>query len=232
MSFTPNSPCRILVLHVVPLVRAGIMTSLGQHVPFDVQVSDAHTDDPAAGPIDIVISDYQQAMRQLDSNFMDTRPAFAGCRILIVTDNEREVDIRRAMQAGVHGYVLLKASISDFVEAVVTVANGSRYISPPAAQRMADGLRHEPLTARELEVLKQIVAGEANKAIARRLNINVGTVKTHVRSIFTKLDVTSRTQAANIATTRGLVDAHIAVVTENSEAGPKSVVSSKNNQMD
>ena len=209
MNYTPASPCRILVLHPDPLVRAGIMTSLREHAPFSVHVSDCDADTPAADPIDMVIADYQQAMYQTGPASVARRSAFAARRIVIVTTNEREIDIQNAMKAGVHGYILLKAPLSEFVEGVATVASGSRYMSLVAAQRIADSLSHEPLTSREVEVLRQLVTGDCNKAIARCLNIEVGTVKTHVRAIFSKLDASTRTQAVSIAIARGLVEARL-----------------------
>jgi two-component system NarL family response regulator len=71
---------------------------------------------------------------------------------------------------------------------------------------MADSLTRASLTSREIEVLQLVVTGESNKAIARHLHIELGTVKSHMSAIMTKLDATSRTQAAGIATTRGLVE--------------------------
>jgi two-component system NarL family response regulator len=76
---------------------------------------------------------------------------------------------------------------------------------------MADSLTHAKLTRREEEVLRLVVAGESNKTIARHLEIEVGTVKSHMTAIMTKLGATSRTQAAGIAATRGLVDYGAAV---------------------
>jgi DNA-binding NarL/FixJ family response regulator len=206
MNFTPTSPCKVLVLHPEPLVRAGIVASLRQHVAFDVHESDAQDESAAPGPIDVVIADYRQAMREVDPSFQAERTSHALARTVIVTSSEREGDIQRALRAGVHGYVLLGGPLSELVEGVATVARGTRYLSLAVARRMADSLLHPALTARELEVLERVVAGESNKAIARGLNIEVGTVKTHLRAILSKLEATSRTQAANIAISRGLVD--------------------------
>ena len=88
---------------------------------------------------------------------------------------------------------------------MTALANGGRYLSRGVAQRMVDSLTDESLTSREIQVLQLVVAGESNNAIARWLQIGVGTVKSHMNAIMTKLDARSRTQAAAIAVTRGLV---------------------------
>ena len=130
----------------------------------------------------------------------------AAARILVLTTNDREVDIRRAIKAGIHGYIILGGPLDELIEGATAVANGLRYVSRSVAQRMADSLTHTPLTSREIEVLSLVVAGECNKAIARELQIELNTVKSHMTAIMTKLGATSRTQAARIAATRGLVE--------------------------
>ena len=144
-------------------------------------------------------------MLLIDAAFLATRPSLARARVLIVTSSSREADIQRALKNGVHGYVLLGGPLSELVESVAAVARGSRYVSSAAALRIADSLTRVPLTARELDVLELVAAGMSNKAIARRLSIEVGTVKTHLRAVLSKLDATCRTQAASIAVNRGLV---------------------------
>jgi two-component system NarL family response regulator len=89
---------------------------------------------------------------------------------------------------------------------VTALARGLRYLGRSVAQRMADSLIRTSLTSREIDVLQLVVAGESNKAIARRLCIEVGTVKTHMNGILAKLNATSRTQAAAIAVTQGIVE--------------------------
>jgi DNA-binding NarL/FixJ family response regulator len=197
--------CKILVQHTDPLVRAGIVASLRQHIAFDVCEAGSQAKSRVLDPIDVVIADYQQAMRQLAPDFLDARPSPPATRVLIVTSNERGADIERAIRAGVHGYVLLGGPLSELLEGVQMVAQGSRYLSHAASRRMVDSLSQPCLTSRELDVLDFVVAGSPNKVIARHLNISLGTVKTHVRAIMAKLNATSRTQATNIALTHGLV---------------------------
>ncbi len=193
---------KILALHHDALLRAGIVTSLSRRPDFEVfgDLIDAQrTDDP----IDVIVVDYHQAMHLLEAR--QERGPLSGARILALTSNDREVDVRRALEAGVHGYMLLGSPLQEIVDGVAVLAHGGRSVSPIVASRMVDSFARVPLTSRESEILKLIVKGRSNKLIARELHIKVGTVKSHVSAIFNKLDASSRTHAAAVAMNRGLV---------------------------
>jgi DNA-binding NarL/FixJ family response regulator len=194
----------VLVMHQDPLLRAGLVSALRQHGPFDVHVEGSDSMAAEPGPIDVVIADYPNAMQLANPAARAARGQLAAARILTLTSHDREADIRRAIEAGVHGYLLVGGSIDELTEGVMMVANGMRYLCRSVAQRMADSLSRATLTSREIEVLELVVSGESNKAIARQLNIEVGTVKSHVSAIMAKLGAASRTQAAGIAAARGL----------------------------
>lgn len=85
---------------------------------------------------------------------------------------------------------------------------GARALSRRIAQQLAESMTGSQLTSREMEILKLVVDGMGNKLIARRLGIAVGTVKSHMKSIFDKLDVESRTQAIAVSIRRGLLSEH------------------------
>ena len=163
----------ILVMHPDPLLRAGLVAALRQHAAFETfvdGVDDAISDRPR---IDVVITDYDNAMR-LAASVHPAHDTLAAARILVLTTNDREADIRRAIEAGIHGYILLGGPLDELIEGATTVANGLRYVSRSVAQRMADSLTHTSLTSREIEVLSLVAAGESNKAIARELRIEAG----------------------------------------------------------
>ena len=210
------SPSRstVLTLHPDPLVRAGIESSLRHLDAFEVLDDSPDPASLAGRPVAVVIADLHQAMRLTEAAGPGVRRSFATARIMVVTSSDREEDIRRAIAAGIHGYVLLGGPVSEFVEGVTALANGGRYLGRSVAERMADSLTRASLTSRESEVLHLVAAGECNKAIARRLRIATATVKTHMNAILGKLSATSRTQAAAIAVKRGLVEERMPIPLE------------------
>jgi DNA-binding NarL/FixJ family response regulator len=201
----PSHPT-LLAMHPHPLLRAGIASYLRAHASFDVLEDVPGRGGPDEPPIAVVIAEHHQAMQMIQTDIRAFRPSLATARILVLTSNECEVDVRRAIEAGVHGYVFLGEPLDELMEGVAVLSNGGRYLSRAVARRMAESLTRASLTPREMDVLRLLVAGECNKAIARQLDIEVGTVKTHVSTIIGKLDVTSRTQAAAVAVSRGLVE--------------------------
>lgn len=196
----------VVVGHPDPIVRAGLLAALHQHASLDVSVHDIETPGLDGPPIDVVIADYETAMELADTNARGMQGRLASARLLVLTANDREADIRRAIQAGVHGYLLLGGSLDELIDGVRKVGHGARCLCPFVAERIAESLAGETLTLRENEVLQLVTTGQSNKAIARQLAIELGTVKSHVRAIMTKLGAASRTQAASIAVARGLVD--------------------------
>ena len=207
-----ESPCpTVLVMHPDPLLSAGLVTALRQHTSYRILL-DGVDPEPADGrAIDVVVADFESAMRLVDPGARAARRRLAAARLLVLTHDDRETDIRRAVEAGIHGYLLVGGALGELIEALTAVVDGLRYLGRGVAQRMADSLARAVLTSRETEVLRLVVTGEPNKSIARRLDIEVGTVKSHMSAIMAKLGATSRTQAAGIATMRGLVEHGAAV---------------------
>jgi len=181
---------RVLVDHADPLVSAGLLAMLGREPEFDVRGS-------AVGePVEVVVTDYAGGVRR----------AARGPRVLIVTPNDREHEIRIALESGVHGYLLLGRPVDELTEAVRTLGRGLRYLGLEVSQRMADSLTREQLTGRETQVLRLLARGLCNKSIAQQLDIGLGTVKAHVRGILAKLEASSRTEVVSIAVQRGLIE--------------------------
>ena len=195
----------VLVMHADPIVCTGVIAALREHAAFNAfeQRFDASTAEEQR--IAVVVTDYATALRFGDRGSERSRGFPNDAKVLVLTPNDREADIRRAIEAGVFGYVLVGGPLDELVEGVVALAKGLRYMSPSVAHRMAESLTHATLSSRELEVLRLVADGEANKVIARELDIELGTVKAHVSAIMSKLGARSRTQAASIAAARGLV---------------------------
>ena len=135
------------------------------------------------------------AMRAIDAN----------ARIVVLTTYQGDVQALRALKAGACGYLLKSSLRHELLETIRTVHAGHRFVLPEVAQEIALHAVEEPLTAREIEVLNCIAAGGANKSIAWRLGLSEDTVKAHVRSILSKLDVSDRTQAVTTALRRGII---------------------------
>jgi len=134
-------------------------------------------------------------IRELDPN----------AHIVVLTTFDGDEDIYRAIKAGAKGYLLKDAAREALMEYIRRVHSGETCIPPSLAAKLAERVSGEALSAREIEVLQRIAAGKSNKEIGAELFISEGTVKTHVKSIFSKLDVVSRTEAVATATRRGLI---------------------------
>ncbi|MEM7599988.1 MAG: response regulator transcription factor [Verrucomicrobiota bacterium] len=126
-------------------------------------------------------------------------------QILIMTTYDSDEDIWRCLKAGAKGYLLKDASHSEIVSAVRTVAAGESFASSKLMPKIARRASAPELTNREHEVLKYLAVGMTNKEIAQELDIGSGTVKTHLRNLFKKLEVSTRSEAINSAVQRGLI---------------------------
>jgi DNA-binding NarL/FixJ family response regulator len=125
--------------------------------------------------------------------------------ILVLTTFDGDEDIYRAIKAGAKGYLLKDTAREALMDSIRRVHAGETCIPSTLAAKLADRVSGEALSTREIEVLQRIAAGKSNKEIGAELFISEGTVKTHVKSIFSKLDVVSRTEAVATATRRGLI---------------------------
>jgi DNA-binding NarL/FixJ family response regulator len=198
-----------------PLLRAGLTAALQAHTGLDISVPET----PAALDVairasatEVVVTDYEQGMQVL----RDARARTAGHRcgvldmpnVLILTRRESEAEIRHALQQGARGYLTLGFAIEELIQAIHAVHRGLRYIGSAAARRLADIIACEVLTEREFDVLRLVARGHSNKAVARELDIGAGTVKSHLKAVFQKLNARTRTEAAAVAAQRGLLATH------------------------
>lgn len=203
MNFNNHDPITVLVMHTDPLIAVGLTAALRQFPGFSVLVHSGEI--PPAEAIDVIVADYQDGVRLASAPALRAR-SLKSARVLIMTKHDREYAVRLALEAGVHGYLLLDCPIQELIDGVRALGRGSRYLCLAVSQRMAESLTREALTLREADVLRLLVRGQCNKSIAKQLDIAVGTVKAHVKAIMSKLDVSSRTEAASVAAQRGLID--------------------------
>lgn len=188
------------VSHPLPLLAAGVIHTLSR----DGNIEVSPWDDGAPPEADVVITDHETALA-LAARFAGGPAARPHTRVAVIAAAGRESEVRRALEAGVQGYLLARCSPDELVLCVRMLSTGSRYLSEAAMKCIADSLTHEPLTPREATVLGLLAEGLGNKAIANRLCIGLGTVKSHVVAILDKLGVSNRTQAVTVASTRGLL---------------------------
>lgn len=195
---TTKKLTRILVNHSDPVAHAGLISACSAYADFEVV--DCREPD-AVFESDVVVADFEQGMGILSTARDSGRPV----KVLIVTTNDRECDIRQALKQGVRGYVLQGCSLDELAGAVREAVGGTVHLGASIAQRLAESIYGDPLTAREEEVLGHVVEGLCNKEIARNLDLAVGTVKSHLRAVYAKLDVKNRTHAVAVARRRGLL---------------------------
>jgi len=133
------------------------------------------------------------------------RAEFPTARMIALTTYGGDEDIRRALAAGVLAYLTKDVLHDELLKAIRAVHEGHTYLPAAVAASLAAQLPRPDLSAREVQVLEQIVGGLANKQIAYTLNIAEHTVKNHVKNILSKLGVQDRTQAATAAIQRGII---------------------------
>jgi DNA-binding NarL/FixJ family response regulator len=133
------------------------------------------------------------------------RAQFPSAAIVILTTYDTDNDIERALRAGAKAYLVKDVSPQDLIACIRAVHAGRTWVSPNVAAKLMAHVTNVRLTQRELAVLRLLAAGNSNREIAEALGISDGTVKIHVTHLFSKLDVTSRTEAITTALRRGLV---------------------------
>ena len=183
-------------MHPDPLLSLGLTTALRQQQGINVRLAADGSDQLRA---DVVVTNYEHGLRLASMDDADHG------RVLVITLQDREQEVRVALEAGVHGYLLVGCRVEEVLEGIRALARGQRYMCTAVAQRIADSMARKSLTSRESEVLELLAGGHCNKEIARHLDIALGTAKAHVKGIMSKLEASSRTQAVSIAVTRGLV---------------------------
>lgn len=199
---TTSNRVNVLITHGDPLIQIGLEGALRSCDDFHVtSVRDSRR--PAGGveltSTDVVVADLDIGLKLAVGGRGGT------CRVLIVTHDVSEVVVRGAVEAGVRGYLLLGSTLESLAQAVRCVARGGTAIDPRAVTKMLDSLNGDKLTDREVDVLRLVMLGRSNKAVATQLGIAVGTAKCHVKQLLSKLNARSRTEVASIALRRGLV---------------------------
>ena len=207
---------RVLVVDDHPIVRSGLVGLLGVEADMEIvgeagDGEEAITRVAALSP-DVVLMDLR--MPRLDGVGATARitAEFPASRVLVLTTYDTDSDIIRAVEAGATGYLLKDTPRRYLVDAVRAAARGETVLAPPVAARLVSRLRapdpapaDNPLTRREVEVLRAVSRGLSNAEIGRELFIGEATVKTHLLRAFAKLGVDDRTRAVTAAMERGIL---------------------------
>ncbi|ANN19767.1 DNA-binding response regulator [Amycolatopsis orientalis] len=207
-----ETPIRLLLADDHPIVRAGLRALLetepGMLVVAEAATAEAAVTRAAEGDIDVVLMDLQFGPGMNGAEATAEITARPGApRVLIVTTYDSDAHTLPAIEAGATGYLLKDAPPEDLATAVRTAATGGTTLSPTVADRLMNRLRvpGAALTRREIEVLALVAEGFSNRALAERLHLTEGTVKSHLARAYSKLGVDSRTSAVAAATDLGLI---------------------------
>jgi two-component system NarL family response regulator len=210
MKSSPSNVIRVLIADDHPVVREGLAAIL--RCEPDIKVVAEATDGVHACALydrhlpDVVVLDLRMPRKdglQVVNELMASRRPKP--RIIVMTTYETEDDVRRALQAGAKSYLVKGALPELILETVRRVAAGEALVPSRIASMLTESLGHPELSPRELQVLRQLAAGNSNKEIGQMLQITEHTVKAHVKAILLKLGAVGRTEAISIGMRRGLI---------------------------
>jgi DNA-binding NarL/FixJ family response regulator len=201
---------RVLVADDHPLLRQGITTIVSDQPDIRV-VAEASNGREAieqfrAHRPDVTLMDLQMPQLNGIDAMIAIRNEFPEARIIVLTTYKGDFQVLRAMKAGARGYLLKSLLYKDLLDTIRAVHHGKRTLSAEASYELAEHMTDDPLTPGEVEVLKLIATGNANKQIAVRLSITEETVKGRVKNILSKLGANDRTHAAMIGLRRGIIE--------------------------
>lgn len=215
---------RVLIADDHAVVRSGLRSILEHEDDIEVvgEASDGHQALESAQELlpDVILMDINMGDWDGVTATRRVRNSTPSSRVIVLTNYDEDNLVFSSIRAGASGYLLKEVSANQLTNAIRTVADGFSLIYPSVARRVLDEfgrLRigaaqpdddagYADLTPREREVLKHIASGRANKEIGTELGISERTVKTHISNIFSKLQLTDRTQAALYVHNRGLLE--------------------------
>lgn len=206
----PPAALRILVADDHFIVRSGLVALINSEPDMKVvaQVTDGAqaVEAYARHQPDVALVDLRMPVMGGSQVIETIRRDFPGARLLVLTAFNGDEDIRKALAVGANGYLLKSSTGDDLIPAIRAVAAGGQWIPRDVASRLAVRREYHALTQREIEVLREIARGRANKEIAGHLAISENTVKDHLKNILGKLQVAARTEAVTVAVQRGIIE--------------------------
>src|ERR1700733_8158738 len=209
MSSDPSS-IRILSVDDHPLIRQGIAGLVATEADMNL-IAQAANGCEAIQQFrrhrpDITLMDLQMPeMNGLDA-IIAIRGEFPDAKIIVLTTYVGDVQVLRALKAGAQGYLLKNTLHKNLLDTIRAVHGGKKSLSPEVSFELAEHATDDALTPGEVEVLRLIAAGNANKQIAGRLSVTEQPVKGRVKNILSKLNANDRTHAATIGLKRGIIE--------------------------
>ena len=204
-----TNPIRIMAADDHVLLRRGIAAIIASQPDMSL-VAEASNGREAVEQYrthrpDITLMDLQMPeMNGLDA-MIAIRTEFPEARIIMLTTYTGDVQVLRAMKVGARGYLLKTLLDKELLETIRAVHGGKKMLSAEASYELAEHTTSDTLTPAEIDVLRLIAAGHANKQIAAQLSVTEDTVKGRVKSILSKLGANDRTHAAMIGVKRGII---------------------------
>jgi DNA-binding NarL/FixJ family response regulator len=212
-----TKPVRVLIADDQTLFRSGLARLLDDY-PRVTVIAEAPDGVEAVRRCrdlepDVVLMDIK--MPNLDG-IQATEQIVAACPgipVLILTTFEADSHVRAALRAGASGYVLKDSDLEAIISSILVVRSGERVLAGPVAERVLGMMTgditpkdiYDGLTSREIEILKLIASGAANKQIAYKLSISEKTVRNHISNMYEKLQLFDRSQAVLYAARKGLI---------------------------
>ena len=205
-----SSSIRILSVDDHPMLREGIASLVASQSDMKL-AAEASTGREAIEQFrkhrpDITLMDLQMPGMDGVEAMAAICAEFPEARIVVLTTYKGDVQVLRALKAGARAYLLKGLLRKELLETIRAVHAGQKRIPPEIAAILADHAVDDALTPREIDVLRLIAEGNANKLIADRLSITTETVKGHVKNILSKLGASDRTHAVTVALKRGIID--------------------------
>lgn len=205
-----NSPIRILTVDDHPILREGIAAILASESDM-LLVAQASNGREAIEQFrihrpDITLMDLQMPLMNGTDAILAILKEFPQARFIVLTTYSGDAQAVRALKAGASGYLLKSMVRKELAETIRSVYGGRKRIPPEIAMEMAEHHADDALTEREIEVLREVADGNANKRIADHLAISEETVKAHMKNILSKLGANDRTHAVTIALKRGIIE--------------------------
>lgn len=201
---------RVLSVDDHPLLREGIAALVASQPDMEL-VAEAANGREAVEQFrkhrpDVTLMDLQMPEMSGIDAMGAIRAEFPDARIIVLTTYSGDVQVIRALKAGARAYLLKGLLRKELLETIRAVHAGQKRVPPEIASEIAEHATDDALTSREIDVLRLIAGGNANKEIAAQLSITEETVKGHVKNILSKLGANDRTHAVTIGLKRGIID--------------------------